>query len=872
MQTTTFRIHNRFREFWQNIDPSELKSIRFIINAVGWIISYFCVIVSIESSFIWMILWIVAHGYFWINLNRDILKKIKPPVELLLLLILFFSAIDFIVLNSAFSSQLDAGLNAVSGGVVFGIFHKIFTALLILFFGLILVENNNNKQRVLIIFVLIGYIANKIVFFDHIYYLYILQFILFFSLLKRTIWLEKLTKIELWIYFIVFLLLFLQIEEPSVFQRLKICEIDNKVVWYSLPYFIYLLINLYFLSLLIKIPVIMIYNHAGLSRKLWIAGLFQSTFPQFIQLITLLFIFYFFISGWQADNLRRKLNFEIDQIKDGKISKTIIHKKISYKDDYPALKVNGYKPAQISKRFTGTGIISLAKKNAVDTRGVKKNDYFLFFKSSDSLTQAIHFVKVDTSFIRKLTENMSVLAGSGIISYSYTPANWQASLYKFDFWQGKDRINIYPFSVVSDNSEWSIETIIKRSREQSYNSDIRARIQFTKKTRFIVGRIFIPVINDNLGYGSYFAFDIYFDLESLFQFPFLMKIILSLIILFSLFNLLVVRQVVKFGSQINKMIVQKFEQLKRGIREISSGNLDYKVKLEGEDEFVEFADRFNKMGEKLQETIAEAREKDRLDQELKIARQVQLSLLPAKLPKVPGYQIVASLTTATEVGGDFYDLIPLDKNRFLFTIGDVSGKGSSAALYMAQFMSLLRYSPQFTDQPAEIALRLNEYFACHIMDRQIFVTAVIGILDLDKNSIRFVRAGHNLPVLIPGDKTKEMRELNISGLGIGLTKSNRMFKKELEVQELKLKEADMLVFYTDGVIEAARQVISDEGREGDDKMEIYGEKRFMETLNKARGKEAAIILNELSNDLNEFYAEHPRVDDHTLLLIKRSDS
>lgn len=85
------------------------------------------------------------------------------------------------------------------------------------------------------------------------------------------------------------------------------------------------------------------------------------------------------------------------------------------------------------------------------------------------------------------------------------------------------------------------------------------------------------------------------------------------------------------------------------------------------------------MGERLKATIAEAREKERLAFELQSAREVQLSLLPRRLPEIPGYRIAAGLHTATEVGGDFYDVLPLGKERFLITIGDVSGKGSSAA-------------------------------------------------------------------------------------------------------------------------------------------------------------------------------------------------
>jgi sigma-B regulation protein RsbU (phosphoserine phosphatase) len=338
-----------------------------------------------------------------------------------------------------------------------------------------------------------------------------------------------------------------------------------------------------------------------------------------------------------------------------------------------------------------------------------------------------------------------------------------------------------------------------------------------------------------------------------------------LIVVYLLLNSFVVRQVVRFGSQINETIVQKFTQLKRGIQQISTGNLDYKIKLEGEDEFVELADRFNQMGDQLKQTIEESREKDRFEYELKIAREVQLSLLPRHLPDIPGFQIAASMKTANEVGGDFYDIFPLDKNRFLFTIGDVSGKGSSAALYMAQCMSLVRFSRQFTNDPKEISSRLNHYFATTITDRQIFVTAIVGILDVSSNTLQIVRAGHTEPIFIPGDRKKEIQVVETRGIGIGLTRSSHIFEKYLTSFKVSLEPGDTIVCYTDGVVEAVRQLPEKEETE----MQMYGEDRLQNLLNSFRGKTAEQMLKEIELDIDSFYAGNPKVDDHTVLIIQR---
>jgi sigma-B regulation protein RsbU (phosphoserine phosphatase) len=333
-----------------------------------------------------------------------------------------------------------------------------------------------------------------------------------------------------------------------------------------------------------------------------------------------------------------------------------------------------------------------------------------------------------------------------------------------------------------------------------------------------------------------------------------------------LINSFVVRQVVRFGSQINETIVQKFSQLRKGIQQIASGNLDFKIKLEGEDEFVELANHFNQMGDRLKQSIAESREKDLFEYELKLARGVQLSLLPQQLPETPGFQIAASMQTANTVGGDFYDIFSLDKNRYLFTIGDVSGKGSSAALYMAQCMSLVRFSRQFTTDPSEISSRLNSYFAASITDRQIFVTAIIGILDASANTVQFIRAGHTEPIFIPGDMHKEIQVIESKGIGIGLTRSSRMFEKTIKSFKISLKPGDTLLFYTDGVIEAARPVADSEEPD----MELYGEDRLQKLMKKVREKMATEILEKIEQDVDSFYAGNTRVDDHTVLVIQRA--
>ncbi len=872
-----FRVHTRFIQFTASCKQEKNRAYRWLFFISGWIISFYALTgLFSDASGFWPAA-LLIHVYFWYRLNKEILRKLHPPVEFLLIVILVFYGIEYLLLNTV---TAESGLSTHIGGLQIFL-QKFVLAFIVLFFGLLIVENRRKdesknekddmpdpnysgiKQSILIGYIFLGLLAHSIVFYDHIYYLYLFQLLLFAVLLKRTVWLERLTKIELWIYFLIFLFLFVVFLDDFLFRQLKSGITENEIIFFSVPYYIYLLIRIYLLALIIKIPMVLVYNHAGLSRKLQISGLFQSTFPQLIQMVTLLTLFYFFISGWQAQNLRKTIHHEMGQIASGK--------KVSG-NDYPvysfpripsSISLKGYQTRSFSVRNPDTGILAFTP---TDTSG-GGDDYFLYFTSPDTFSASFHLVKLDTAFIKRISEHISLFAGTGVLAYVYSPNLFRETMYKFDFWQGDHEIKIFPFGILSNNLNQATRTEIDEN-DRDYETKASAFHEKHFPRHFIIGELFLPVIGSDNEQSAYFAFDIYLSVLDSHIGKVMVRIILLLFGIYFLFNSFITRRVIKFGAEINGIIVRKFDQLKTGIREISSGNLDYKVILEGEDEFVELADRFNGMGSKLKETIETAREKDRLDQELKIARDVQLSLLPKSLPDVKGYKIVADLKTATEVGGDFYDLLSLDDHHFLFAIGDVSGKGSSAAFYMAQFISLLRYSAQFTVKPAEIAQRLNEYFANHINDKQIFVTAVIGLIDLQNQTLSFIRAGHTKPYLMPAGDGGEIAEIDQPGLGIGLTNSKQVFKKSIKTIDITLNTDDMLVLYTDGVVEAARP----DGNSGNENNNlIYGDERFRRILEEMRGADANKILRKIIDELDEFYGENQRVDDHTIMIIQKID-
>ncbi|MEJ2535673.1 MAG: SpoIIE family protein phosphatase [Calditrichia bacterium] len=605
---------------------------------------------------------------------------------------------------------------------------------------------------------------------------------------------------------------------PNIFLTF----LQTVISWYFLPKFLSTLFKLYILAILIKIPFVLVYHHASLSRKIRIAGWLQSSIPQFIQLILLLFFFYFFLAGWQAENLKNSIQNQLTRIQEGLYPAKQDVLTYTKTDSRKELKIPGHDSIILDNQVLDQGVFAVKSLAGTDTN---PSTYYLYFKS-DSIADKIFLVKLDSLFLNSLKKDLALIAASHLAAYPFHKTGWDSIFYNIRFWQNKNYYNdikIFPFSLIPNKSKQMLMVRLEKTEESG------PRIKIVQQDMFTAGRVYLPLYAENFERKGYYAFDVIIMTSFSFFSSNLMKQILFWFIIYLLINFLIIRRVIKFGNAINQIILQKFDRLKHGIRQISGGNLDYKIHLEGEDEFVEFAQRFNQMGVELKKKIAEVREKERFEYELKIARDVQLSLLPAELPVIPGYEIAGAMQTANEVGGDFYDAIPIAPNKYLFVVGDVSGfvvgdvsgKSTSAAFYMAQCISLIRFARQFTTRPRDILLRLNKYFSQTITDKQIFVTVIIGLLDTEQNSVEIFRAGHNNPLFFSSLKDQEVEEIKILGLGIGLEREGKQFEKHLKHKLIRMKLGDVLFLYSDGVIEAARTKKSDPNQR-----EFFGEKRL----------------------------------------------
>lgn len=752
--------------------------------------------------------------------------------------------------------------SALPGGIF--LFLQIF-GLFILFtlFGILLSQNSKNKIWFMVFYFLLGYVSLQILRFnDTPYWWYFFQGILFLLLFRKTSWAESLTQAECWLALLIIFLFYINF---YTLPARSFPVLDSKTfAWYFFPQILYHFLKLYLFAILVKIPFVLVYHHASLHRKLQIAGWLQSSIPQFIQLIILLLLFYFFISAWQAENLKKAMLQLLETVEaDNPKSSLTIHQ-TPLLDSLQEIHISGYEKITLPKNLPSMTAIQLKK-----TVDLNNSNYFIFYQSKQANDSFLTLVKIDSFFLAILQKNFVSISANGIIVYPFTFQSWDSIFYRIRGWENSKSqrdIRVYPFGLVPYTFP-GVYSIRLGMDEKPTQALTHGNVKVFNQNVYTVGRVYTPLVDNEFQKIGYWNFEMVIVLDTAFFKSPLMRQFLFWLLIYFLINIFIIQRVIKFGNRIKEMIIQKFTVLTQGIRQISSGNLDYKISMEGEDEFVEMADRFNSMGSELQKKISDLREKDRLEYELRIARQVQLSLLPQSLPSIPEYSINAYINTATEVGGDFYDVLKLNQDKFLLVLGDVSGKGTSAAFYMAQCISLIRFAHQFSHDPQEILRRLNHYFSDPMIDRQIFLTMILVLLDSKKHQVTLYRAGHNNPLFIPVDTTQPVKELMIPGLAIGLERTSDLFNQLLAKKIINMEKGDTLFFYTDGLIDAYSH---GDKRFSDSKTAtFYGEERLINLLDSLRSKKADEIQQKIATDLEVFYGDSPLIDDITMLILQR---
>ncbi len=264
--------------------------------------------------------------------------------------------------------------------------------------------------------------------------------------------------------------------------------------------------------------------------------------------------------------------------------------------------------------------------------------------------------------------------------------------------------------------------------------------------------------------------------------------------------------------------------------------------------------RFEFSVESMPSHVRRISERVRMAKELEIARNVQMSLLPKSNPEVEGYDIAGICLPAMEVGGDYYDFVNLGGRKIGIAIGDVSGKGVPAAIYMTLTKGILQSNAEDNVSPKNVLSKVNSLMY-RTIERNSFVSMFYAILDLQKRTIRFSRAGQ-CPVILTQHAGEQGSFLTPKGMALGL-EMGKVFDAVLEEQEIALRPGEVLVFYTDGFTEAMNE-----------REEEFGEDRLVAAVERHRGKGAQEIIGALCDEINGFIGNRPQHDDMTMVVLK----
>jgi sigma-B regulation protein RsbU (phosphoserine phosphatase) len=333
-------------------------------------------------------------------------------------------------------------------------------------------------------------------------------------------------------------------------------------------------------------------------------------------------------------------------------------------------------------------------------------------------------------------------------------------------------------------------------------------------------------------------------------------IMLSIIIFSAAFAVIIITVMIT-SARFSRLLTEPLITLRKDVGIISGGNLEHRAAALTEDEIGDLASAFNDMTASLQNYIANltaiTAEKERIGAELNVATNIQASMLPHIFPPYPDrteFDLYGSMEPAKEVGGDFYDFFLTDEKTLAVVMADVSGKGVPAALFMVIAKTLIKNNAQMNKSPVQVFEEVNNIL-CENNDGGMFVTTFMGFLDVETGTFDFVNAGHNPPCIKRGGNEWEFLPTKPGFVLAGM--ENMKYKP----QTAKIGKGDMLYLYTDGVTEAT-----------DRALDLYGEKRLLDTLNAHKEEGIIGIVNAVRADIKEFANGAEQADDITMLALE----
>ena len=316
------------------------------------------------------------------------------------------------------------------------------------------------------------------------------------------------------------------------------------------------------------------------------------------------------------------------------------------------------------------------------------------------------------------------------------------------------------------------------------------------------------------------------------------------------------------GVRLTRSITHAVDKLYEATEQVKKGDFSYRIGIPSNDQLSALGEAFDGMTASVEGLLRESEEKLRLQSELEIAREVQAQLFPRSAPNVPGLALYGVCKAARTVSGDYYDFLNLGENKVGLVLGDVSGKGISAALLMAAIQSALRAqfydgfaptsgSPAKALSTAEVVSRLNVQLY-ESTPREKYVTFFFAIYDAATRSLTYTNAGHLPPVLL---RRARVERLNVGGTVVGL-----FSPMTYEQEEVQIQPGDLLVAFTDGITEP-ENIYGEE----------FGEERVLQVVRRARNVSPQTLTEEIYRSVSDWTGSPELQDDMTMLVARASE-
>lgn len=496
------------------------------------------------------------------------------------------------------------------------------------------------------------------------------------------------------------------------------------------------------------------------------------------------------------------------------------------------------------------GIITVSTHNDFlnyDMRGGKQSAEFLVLLDgvTKEYVQSYQPTSSDPTISRKYAG--VVLSGGGFVQVAYDAERFQKDIDDVVIGVTRNRHIGESGALIIVGEDWNI--VSDRHGNEGRNLNVTGI--YIDRSTMPENKTFEAVVYGKQAFCSYILSEGYYIVavmpleEAMFSRD--ISVYITVFMEFVVFGMLFI--VVYF--LIKKLVVDNMVKINKSLAMITGGNLDTVVNVRTNEEFASLSDDINSTVVTLKHYIAEAAA--RIDRELEFAKSIQHSAIPTVFPPYPGhseFDIYATMDTAKEVGGDFYDFYFVGENRLGFLIADVSGKGIPAAMFMMTAKTIIKGYAESGKPVDEVFTTANEKL-CESNDAGMFVTAWMGVLDTVTGKVEFANAGHNPPLVRHAGGGFEYLRSKPCFILAGM--DGIKYRKN----EFTLAPGDEIYLYTDGVTEAT-----------DSENNLYGEERLLALLNSMGDLSGEEICRAVKADIDAFVGDAPQFDDITMLYLK----